>query len=269
MTISNDAAQRREAARGNGTTGGQFGNQQHTAPDASQFVALGSEAARLEAAYDADFARVRAIDNLGFLAPLSRKERAARTAIISALRLHYPTAHEVVLGDNVDGEACSSVLQIFDANGDALEDLNEGPVDDADAYDELNWAVSNVTSSGGLARDARVRIDEPAVEHPPVGIPTGAMLEQYHRKAREDAAVRDAQAEEIRQVASALVKDGLPNATRIHLADGVITRVEGPAVGRLWPVDGPARDHAIARFSEANALLGTSPRRARPVHHSR
>ncbi|PPG02693.1 hypothetical protein C5E06_09575 [Pseudoclavibacter sp. RFBI5] len=32
MTISNDATQRREAARGNGTTGGQFGHQQHSAP---------------------------------------------------------------------------------------------------------------------------------------------------------------------------------------------------------------------------------------------
>ncbi|MBF4549357.1 hypothetical protein [Pseudoclavibacter sp. VKM Ac-2888] len=32
MTISSDAAQRREASRGNGTTGGQFGHQQHSAP---------------------------------------------------------------------------------------------------------------------------------------------------------------------------------------------------------------------------------------------
>ncbi|MBF4459433.1 hypothetical protein [Pseudoclavibacter sp. VKM Ac-2867] len=32
MTISNDATQRREASRGNGTTGGQFGHQQHSAP---------------------------------------------------------------------------------------------------------------------------------------------------------------------------------------------------------------------------------------------
>ena len=38
MTISNDATQRRETSRGNGTTGGQFGHQQHSVPAAPRVI---------------------------------------------------------------------------------------------------------------------------------------------------------------------------------------------------------------------------------------
>ena len=99
MTISNDARDRREAVRGNGTTGGQFGHQQHSAPGPGQFAAVPSASSRAaEHRYEAAMDQLRALDNLGEIADPARKAELTREAIAAAVAQARPGDTVVIAG---------------------------------------------------------------------------------------------------------------------------------------------------------------------------
>lgn len=257
MTISNDAAQRREAARGNGTAGGQFGNQQHSAPGAGQFEAAPPTSTfPAEHRYDTAMDQLRALDNLGEVADPARKAELTREAIAAAAAVHYPTADRVALTYDYDGDSHSQVDKVFDAHGHVIA---LGPQSDIDEESlEFNAKIADATSYHGIPLEGTYDLSWPATEYDSQKtLPTWEQAQRFAENRARAARVREAEDAETRSMAGRLVKDALPGAARFRYEEGWITRVEDADGGALWPSAAQVSEEASAQIRKAILMLRT------------
>ncbi|WP_271983576.1 hypothetical protein [Pseudoclavibacter terrae] len=257
MAISNDAAQRREAARGNGTTGGQFGNQQHSAPGPGQFdAAPPTSTVPAEHRYDTAIDRLRALDNLGEIADPARKAEVTREAIAAAAAVHYPTADRVALTYDNDGGSYAQFDRIMDANGDIIA---QGPEYDIDEDSlEFNAKIADATSYRGIPLEGTYDLIWSATEYDSQKtLPTWEQAQRFAENRARAARVRKAEDAETRSMAGRLVKDALPGAARFHYEEGWITRVEDADGGALWHSAAHVSEEASAQIRKAILLLRT------------
>lgn len=257
MTISNDATQRREASRGNGTTGGQFGNQQHSAPDPGQFAAAPPASTRAaERRYDAVMDQLRALENLGGIADPARKAELTREAIAAAAAIHYPTADRIALAYDYDGEGYSQVEEVLDALGNVVALGPHSDIDDESL--EFNAKVADATSYQGIPLEGTYDLTWPATEYDSQKtLPTWEQAQRFAENRARAARVREAEDAETRSMAGRLVKDALPGAARFRYEEGWITRVEDADGGALWPSAAQVSEEASAQIRKAILLLRT------------
>ncbi|PPG02787.1 hypothetical protein C5E06_10070 [Pseudoclavibacter sp. RFBI5] len=259
MTISNEAAQRREASRSNGTTGGQFGHQQHTAPAPGQFAAVPTASTRAaEHRYDAAVNQLRALDNIGEIADPARKAELTREAIAAAAAVHYPTADRVALTYDNDGGSYSQFDRIMDANGDIIA---QGPEYDIDEDSiEFNAKVADATSYHGIPLEGTYDLTWLPNEYDErKTMPTREQVHRFAANRARAARVREAEDAETRAMAGRLVKDALPTAARIHFyEDGLIRSVEDSSGAEIWDDESAKLEGDVdRRMVDANSLLRT------------
>lgn len=259
MTISNDARDRREAVRGNGTTGGQFGHQQHSAPGPGQFAAVPSASSRAaEHRYEAAMDQLRALDNLGEIADPARKAELTREAIAAAAAVHYPTADRVALTYDNDGGSYAQFDRIMDANGDVIA---QGPEYDIDEDSlEFNAKIADATSYHGIPLEGTYDLTWLANEYDDrKTLPTREQVQRFAANRGRAARVREAEDAETRSMAGRLVKDALPTAARIHFyEDGFIRSVEDSSGTEIWDDQSAQLEGDVdRRMVDANSLLRT------------